>query len=394
MRHILFAAWLLFFGAFNAFGDPLNDTDAPTLFTEQSVPGEAATDEIPEENTSVTDMPGAAQQRLLYSSIVKTPERLFKGEVFGITIRSIVTTEAFETLQYNIIGGQGLKLLNSDPRRTYRDHTYYDRFYFKVTGNSAQLPDIVPTLIFSDGQTVDSQPIKGVSVNVTVLNPPKDFCGILADTFEVTHLKATMYDDAHTIVVISADANGTDLSDFHLSKAGEQDFESIENDVDGSTMNYYAVLPKTLETLRFEYFNLHSRSFEHIALPIKVDNDFVSTVSDLKPTDHGHDYQKTVIFAIVAVTFIILALWRRNWFFFVIAVAAAGYAAWLSIPLRKVCIKQGASIYLLPMRNAPVFEKTPVRYELEKQGHITNYTKVRLHNDKIGWVKDDDICPN
>jgi len=394
MRFFLITIWLICLGTFSAYAadtDSLPETQ--TFNLAQGTVDDSGTTEMPEEDTSVSAVPEPEPQRYLYSTLVQKPDRLFRGEIFQITLRTIVATKAFRSVQYNIVGGQGVKLLNSDPLRDTRDHAYYDRFLFKVTSSRAVLPEIIPEVTLSSGETADSAPIKGGSIDVTVLNPPKDFSGILADAFMITHIKTTVYDKEHNIIVISADANRTDLHDFHIPAAGTQSFESFrQNDLNSSSMSYYAVLPNTLETLQFQYFNLATKKYERISIPIEIDNDLVSTISDLKPTDHGHDYQKTVIFASVAVVLFLLAFWRRSWFFFAIAAAAAGYAGWLSVPLRKVCINEGAPIYLLPMRNAPIFEQTPTRYELEQQGHIDGYSKVRLMNDKIGWVKDEDTC--
>jgi len=394
MRLLLITIWLVFLGTFSAYAaasDNLPETQ--TFHLAESSVDDGGTMDMPEEDTSVSALPEPEPQRYLYSTLVQKPDRLFKGEIFQITLRTIVATNAFRSVQYNIIGGQGVKLLSSDPVRESRDHAYFDRFLFKVTGSRAVLPDIIPEVTLSSGATEDSAPIKGVSIDVTVLNPPKDYSGVLADAFTITHIKTTVYDKSHNIIVIAADANRSDLKDFHIPAAGKQNFESFrQNDLNSSSMSYYAVLPNTLETLHFQYFSLKTKQYERISIPIEIDNDLVSTISDLKPTDHGHDYQKTVIFATVAVVLFLLAIWRRNWFLFAFAAAAAGYAGWLSVPLRKVCINEGAPIYLLPMRNAPIFEQTPTRYELEQQGHIEGYTKVRLVNDKIGWVKDEDTC--
>ena len=387
MRSFLLLFWLLCLGTVTAYGEPLLPGEPDTALTTENEPN--SSDGAAYDDSSIRETP---QARYLYSSIVTKPERLFKGEIFELTLRSIVTTEAFETLQYRFDGGTGVELLTPEPERDYRDHAYFDRFYFKVTGARAVLPDITPYLTFGSGETSESAPLHGGSIDVTVLNPPKDFCGILADSFSITHVKTTEYDKKHSIVVLMADANRSDLGDFTVPGAGKQSFESLHNDPRGSTMTYYAVLPDTLETLRFQYFNLRTKAYERVSIPIEIDDDLVSTISDLKPTDHGHDYQKTVVFAAVAALFFLTALWKRSWFLLVLALAAGGYAAWLSVPLRKVCIRQDAPIYLLPMRNAPVFERTPVRYELEMQGHVKDYTKVRLLNDKIGWVKDEDTC--
>ena len=68
------------------------------------------------------------------------------------------------------------------------------------------------------------------------------------------------------------------------------------------------------------------------------------------------------------------------------------YTLYLSIPEQEVCIKAGSNIYLLPVENGTIFETTPRKYHLPKEGSVTNFTKVKLQNDKIGWVKNEDTC--
>lgn len=334
------------------------------------------------------------ESRKVYSTLQEAPSRVFMGEVFSILIRSVVTTEDFDELIYHFTDMEGLESLNPRPVREYRNHTFYDRFYFKVVASRARLPDITPILMFDDFTSSRPDPIGGSRLEVTVLNPPRDFSGVLAERFELRRSKTTVYDRKNNILVFMADANRSNLEDFRLPGPFTQNFESFRNDIGNASMTYYAVLPKTSENIRFSYFNLKTRRFEHLNIPIVIDDDTVSTQSDLKPTEHGHNYLKAVVFASVAGVFFIYFLLRRSVFALVVALAAGAYAAWLGAPIRHVCIKQGSAIYLLPMRNATVFEIAPARYELEVQGHIEGYTKVKLHNNKIGWVKDEDTCPN
>jgi len=381
MRSVLLLLWLGFFGLLQAaqFVTEVPQTIMP--LSQQYEEGDAA------------EASGASSKtRRLYTTLVTKPDRVFKGEIFSITLRSIVTTDSFDTLEYRFSGGSGVKLLSDRPERTAQDHTYTERFFFKVTGEMAFLPDITPVLSFGFADEEVSDMIVGGTIDVTVLNPPRDFCGVLADRLEITHAKTTAYDKEHNIIVLMADANRSDLGDFRIAAASKQNFESLHSDPHLSKMSYYAVLPAAVENLHFQYFNLQTKSYDRISIPIRVDSDLVSTTSDINPTEHGHNVQKAIVFGSVALLLLLLALWKRSWTLLIVAVGAGGYAAWLNIPLQQVCVKEGAPIYLLPMHNATVFEIAPRRYQLEKQGHIEKYTKVRLLNDKIGWVKDEDIC--
>jgi len=68
------------------------------------------------------------------------------------------------------------------------------------------------------------------------------------------------------------------------------------------------------------------------------------------------------------------------------------YIIYLAIPQEKICIKEGTQIYLLPIENSTVFETAQTQYYLTKEGQVQNFLKVKLANNKIGWVKYEDTC--
>ena len=75
--------------------------------------------------------------------------------------------------------------------------------------------------------------------------------------------------------------------------------------------------------------------------------------------------------------------------FIVIPVA---YIIYLAIPSKDVCIKENSNIYLLPVHNGTVFDTVHTRIYLQKEGSSKEFIKVKLKNDKIGWIKNEDIC--
>ena len=68
------------------------------------------------------------------------------------------------------------------------------------------------------------------------------------------------------------------------------------------------------------------------------------------------------------------------------------YIIYLLVPSHKICIKQGSQIHLLPVYNGTIFETTTSQYSLMQEGNVEEFVKVKLHNEKIGWVKNEDIC--
>ena len=68
------------------------------------------------------------------------------------------------------------------------------------------------------------------------------------------------------------------------------------------------------------------------------------------------------------------------------------YIFYTYTPTQEVCIKPNSNIYLLPVKNGTIFETTYGVTYLMEEGKIKNYTKVKLHNNKIGWVKHENLC--
>ena len=97
-----------------------------------------------------------------------------------------------------------------------------------------------------------------------------------------------------------------------------------------------------------------------------------------------------------ALSFVIFLfiLWRRKYIYLIFLIIPLSYVIYLAIPDQEICIKKGSQIHLLPVENGTIFETTSVKYTLLKEGQVQNFIKVKLNNEKIGWVKDEDICSN
>jgi len=359
-------------------------------------------------------------EKILYTNYETIPKRVIKGEIFTVTLKSLSTRKEFNDIEYTFFNGYGIELLDEVPLREERGRFFYDTFHMLVTQSQAKLPDVNATLILS----VDPQPIEnnqtqtvleepsafeepsvleesqekivttifGEKLNVITLNPRKDFSSVIANSFALQEYKTTSYDKSHNIVIFVATATNADLKAIHFNNVYKQGIESLKESYEEAKVTYYVVIDKHLEAFRFSYFNLLKNDYETITIPIVVDDDSVSTQSDLKPRDQSHDTIKIYIALGVVGILLLIALLRRRFIYAVIALLPLGYVLYLSIPQQKICIKKGSKIYLLPVRNATVFETTPQEYHLQKEGSVQHFIKVKLQNDKIGWVKNEDTC--
>lgn len=328
--------------------------------------------------------------KVIYLSYSDVPKRVIKGEIFTVTIKALSTVEDIEDIQYDFSKNSGVEVLNDTPNREKKDKYFYDTFYLLATSSDAKIPDVQASLV-ADG---DYEPsfLSGSELTVISLNPQKDYSNIIADSFELVEYKTTSYDHNNNIIVFVAQANNCPIEKMKFSNVFKQGIESVRKSYTRSKITYFVVVNKKLENFSFSYFNLKKNKFLNVTIPIIVDEDRVTTQSDLKPQDQSHDDIKIISALVVAVIFALFILWRKKYSYLVLVFLPLGYIAYMNKPTEKLCIKAGAKIRLLPVHNGTIFETTDKENHLVQGGNVGDFTKVELPNEQIGWVKNEDIC--
>jgi len=320
----------------------------------------------------------------------EAPDRVIKGEIFPITIKVLSTVQNKSKIEYEFLNFSGLKQLTYTPKRKIDGKYYFETFYFLSTSTKAKLPDIKASLLV-DGNKSTSM-LNGANLSVVKLNPKNNFSNVIANKFEIVNYKTTSYDNEHNIIVLMAKANNSDLSKMNFKNVYKQEIESISKSHIESKITYIIVIDKKIDNFSFSYFNLIKNSFETINIPIIVQDDGVTTQTDLKPKNQTHERVKMYIAILLVVILFIFIVWRKKYIYLLLLTIPLFYIAQKAMPTKEVCIKKGSKIYLLPVNNGTIFELTKDVYHLPKEGSIENFVKVKLKNEKIGWVKNEDTC--
>lgn len=328
--------------------------------------------------------------KVIYLNYDETPSRVIKGEIFTATLKALSTVKNFDDIKYDFSNYSGLTILDDTPIREQKGKFFYDTFHMLVTGNSAKLPDVEASIVAD--QDYNTTKIDGQQLNVITLNPQNNFSNIIANNFQLQEYKTTSYDNEHNIIVFMASANNCNIKAMHFSNVYKQGIESNTASYDDSKITYFVVIDKRLENFSFSYFNILKNNYELVNIPIIVDDDSVTTQSDLKPTDQSHNQLKMYIALAVSLVGFIFIIFRQKYIYLILILIPLAYTLYLSTPEQEVCIKQGANIYLLPVDNGTIFEKTEAKTQLPKEGSVQNFVKVKLQNNKIGWVKNEDTC--
>ncbi|MEA3523780.1 MAG: hypothetical protein U9R50_12510 [Campylobacterota bacterium] len=331
-------------------------------------------------------------QKVLYSSYKSVPESVIKGQIFPIVIKTLSTEIYFKEIRYRFTNAYGVRLLNEEPITRQENYYYYHTFYFVATHNYLRMPKITISLVHDNHVKDDLAFLKPKMIKVVTLNPPKDFANIIANDLQVTQYKTNHYNDIENIAVFSMEALYAIGSDFSIPGEYKQGFESNVSTIEQSNLTYYIIIPKSFEQLEFSYFNLKSQKFEKIIIPIIVDDDMVSTQSNLAPKDHRHTQIKLYIAIAMAAVSLLLFIVRKRYFYLLVFLTVSIYAIFIAVPIQNTCVKQGSAIYLLPMNNGTIFETTQTEKIFEIEGSIDGYIKVKLQNNKIGWIRNEALC--
>ncbi|MDQ7067396.1 MAG: hypothetical protein Q9M40_05155 [Sulfurimonas sp.] len=328
--------------------------------------------------------------KVIYLSYDNVPQRVIKGEIFPITLKTLSTVRDFEDIEYEFTNISGLEMLTETPERVKKGKYFYDTFYLLSRQRWAKLPDVNATLIAS--QEYNSTYILGDKLNIITLNPKENFSKIIANNFELIEYKTTSFDNKHNIIVFVAAAENSDIRAMHFENVFKQGIESITESHLDSKITYFLVIDKNIENFSFSYFNLLENKFSTIIIPIIVEDDSVTTQSDLKPKDQSKERLKMQVAAVVSLVALVFILWRRKYIYLIFLILPLLYIAYLGVPEQEICIKKGAQIRLLPVDNGTIFETVSTEFTLLKEGSVDGFVKVKLKNEKIGWVKNEDIC--
>lgn len=345
-----------------------------------------------EEIISIDSQQQREPQKVLYLNYEKIPSRVLKGEIFTVAIKTLSTVKNFTDISYRLSNSKGLKLLNNTPSREIESKYYHETFYFIATSEDAALPDFTATLVDQSNERYASTTLAGEKLNVISLNPKKDFSNIVANSFDIVEYKTTNYDALRNIVVFVATATNCDISALKLNNVYKQGTESITESHLESRIIYYAIIDKKIENLSFSYYNLVKNQFMPIDIPIIVNDDSVTTQSDLKPKDQSNEIIKMGVAAGVAFLAFIMILWKKSYVYLLFIVIPLAYIVYAGVPSKEICIKAGTKIHLLPVSNGTIFETTQKEQHLQKEDEIKGWIKIQLENEKIGWIKNEDLC--
>ncbi|RXJ97727.1 hypothetical protein CRU98_12505 [Arcobacter sp. CECT 8986] len=335
----------------------------------------------------------------LYLSYIEFPENIYKNQRFEVVLKALITTDDFDRIETRFVDSKNMNVLNpEEPWMAVDKNSFENRYFFKAYEEDFILPTF-QVLLYKDDRLVDFAYLKSKEVRFSKLaQGDNTFSNVIAKELTVNTHKTKQYNNKELLTILDIDAKDSNLEDFYLKEfSKDQGISSIEDNYPDQHILYYVVAPIYKKKLEFTYFNTTSNSFKTISLPLSLENELVSTQTDLNPNNSNYELYKKIALLVILLIFLILFIWKRRFIYLVIVLVLIALAILYLMPNKKVSLKENTMVYILPTNKSTVFYQLENPEVVEILNSKRDFKKVMFDdngNKIIGWVKEENIGKN
>ncbi|MEA3456433.1 MAG: hypothetical protein U9R26_07975 [Campylobacterota bacterium] len=314
------------------------------------------------------------------------PKKVYENQIFPITVLELRSAKDMPRFSFDNEGEN--RPIFQEPLVVKNGNDSFYTFYFKAHTGIFHLPQLMI------GKADETIYLDAIDIPIAALKPRKDFCGVLAADMKIKTSQASTYDGKNNLITLSIEAFEANLENMHLKTVIEDGIENIKRSNAKARADYYAVVPESQKSIKFTYFNTIKGQYVFLEAPIVIRDYTVSTQSGLNPKDDSFDKVKKMTFIGLTALFFLLFLWKRDFFYLVLAVVTLITLFTFYVPGKDVCIKQGSSLYILPTHTSRVSMNVGDEFTTSLLGERDEFNKIEYKNGIIGWIKDEDLCNN
>ena len=320
----------------------------------------------------------SAQSTYRYSYI---PKKVYENQLFPVTLvgPDDATNLIFDT-------SSTTQPILAKPLLVKNGNETFYTFYFKAEKKDIHIPKL-----FISSSTKKSS-LDGQIVMLSKLKAPENFSSVIASKFIIKSQQVSNYDTKNHIVTLQLEAYEANLEDMVLPNVLESDIDAFKRVGAKVTSEYYAVLPRAQKSLSFSYYNTIKRNFVTLTIPVKVADASVTTQSDLNSKVDIFERLKRYTLILFSLFFLLMFFWKRDFFYLILGVISIITLLTFYIPYKKVCVKQGTPLYILPSNTSTISMHIEDKLDTMQLGERGNFIKVQSKTKIIGWIKNEDIC--
>ena len=325
----------------------------------------------------------SAQDEYKYSYM---PKKVYENQLFPVTVLDTTQREDHPQFQFDI--SSDIQPLFKKPLVIRNGNDRFYTFYFKASKFDVRIPKL---FIISDSLDIS---LEKHTIPLSPLKMREDFCGVIAADMKIKNHQVSNYDESHHLVTLSIEAFEANLEDMKINKMEEYGIEDVKRDNAKVDAEFYVVLPVTQKMLKFTYFNTIKKQYVFLQIPVELADHTVTTQSDLNPKEDSFEKLKKYTFMILVLFFFLMFLFKRDFFYLVLGVVSLITLLTFYIPHEKICIKQGAPLYLIPTQTSTMSTKLDQELNTMILGERDQFIKIEYKKGIIGWIRNEDLCEN
>ncbi len=308
------------------------------------------------------------------------PKKVYEKQVFSISfLTEDETSVSFEFKGHNQPISKEPVIMNNGL------NTFYT-FYFKTTDKVFSIPQVVVQL------DNEEKILPAIKIPVKKLPQHKNFSGIMASGLKIKNHQVSVYDGESNLIAIAFEAYDANLEDIYIPSALKDGTENAKRDGSKMEIHYYIVLPSEQKELSFSYFDTIKETFVEKSIPIIMHDGSVAAQTDLNPKDDSFEALKKYTLLILSIVFVLLFLWKKDFFYLIMAVISAAVLLTFYTALATVCIKEGSPLYIIPTSNSTTSIHIDKQYKTTKLAERNEFVKIEYKNGTVGWVKHENLC--
>ncbi|MGL2595905.1 SH3 domain-containing protein [Helicobacter pylori] len=322
---------------------------------------------------------------------------VYIGQIIGVTYDLLLFDAEF--LEAKIKDGLDktqIELLSKMPKwKKVEKELFRATYYYKIKGIRASIPSLEVSAFSNKDKYIDHSIAPKVALQVTDLSKNPRYANVMAKDLQVVQYKTKDYDDKNNILVMELAFKEANWEDFHVKEAIKQGFDNASlNQIkakEGSVF-YYCVLPKTLQSLSFDYFSLSNRQFKTLSFSAIPTQDTTGIQSDLIPKNNFLVFSNVALLALCVFFLVLFFIFGRKLIFLGLGVLCLGFVLYnLLFTQKSAILLAHKKIRILPTQNSTILGLSKDEMPIKILGSHDDYYKILTPHEQIGWVKKDEV---
>ena len=282
--------------------------------------------------------------------------------------------------------------LNPKPLWKKKSAGIYETTIHLIASSAQSNIDALTLTLKRNGIFFQNKTIKPDLPKIKNIQLRTDFANFVGENLEIKMVKSSKFNEYSNLTTIELASKNGNLSLFQIpGEFQKQGFDSLKGDYKNQTGIYFIISDNNKTNINFSYYDYTQNIFKELNLDIKVQDNDLSTQVPLNPKEGEFRLYKELSIYIAIILFLLLFIWKKSYYSFIIAVAFIAYAIYDNKPFSEAKLKANSKIRILPMPNSTIFAIAAKEQNVKIITKNENYTKIILQNQTIGWVDNESI---